>query len=150
MILDTLNNGDKYYSLHPNFKVAFDYLNSTDLNLLEVGKFEIAAGVKAIVSDSEGKTAEVALQKFECHNKNIDIQVCIRGNETIGWKPRQDCTIAKGEGYNEEKDVTFFDHTPDMYFGIKDGQFVIFYPEDVHAPMIGQGLIKKMVVKVAI
>ena len=96
MILDTLENGNKYTSLHPGFKVAFDYLNATDLNALEVGKFEIAPGVKAIVSDSEGKTAEVALQKFECHNKNIDIQVCIRGNETIGWKPRQDCTNAKG------------------------------------------------------
>lgn len=150
MIIDTLNNGEKYCSLHPGFKVAFEYLNATDLNALDIGVIEIAPGVKAIVADSEGKTAEVALEHFECHNKHIDIQVCVRGNETMAWKPRQDCTIAKGEGYSEEKDVTFFDHTPDMYFSIKQGQFVIFYPEDVHAPMIGEGLIKKLVVKVAI
>ena len=27
-------------------------------------------------------------------------------------------------------------------------QFAIFYPEDVHAPMIGEGMIKKLVLKI--
>ena len=30
-----------------------------------------------------------------------------------------------------------------MYFELRDGQFAIFYPEDVHAPMIGEGPDKK-------
>ena len=149
MIIDTLASAQKYYGLHKNFKIAFNYLASTDLNTAEVGVIEIADGVKIITSDNEGKTTQVATEKFECHNKNIDIQVCIRGNETIGWKPRTDCTQPKGD-YNNEKDVLFFADTPDMYFNLKGGQFVIFYPEDVHAPMIGEGLIKKMVVKVRI
>jgi biofilm protein TabA len=149
MIIDTLQSAEKYYGLHKNFKAAFDYLTSTDLNTVEVGKFDIADGVKAIVSDNEGKTAGVACEKFECHNQNIDIQVCIRGNETIGWKPRPDCIQPK-DGYNSEKDVTFFADAPDMYFNLKGGQFVIFYPEDVHAPMIGEGLIKKAVLKIRI
>ena len=149
MIIDTLAGAEKYYGLHKNFKVAFDYLKSTDLNALEVSKFDIADGVKIMVSDNEGKTAEVAAEKFECHNKNIDIQVCIRGNETIGWKPRTDCTQPKGE-YSDEKDVLFYADAPDMHFSLKAGQFVIFYPTDVHAPMIGEGLIKKLVVKVRI
>ncbi|GAB3917843.1 YhcH/YjgK/YiaL family protein [Mucilaginibacter boryungensis] len=149
MIIDKLENGAQYAALHPNFKVAFDYLLSTDLAALEVGKFDIAEGVKAIVSDKDGVTAETAGEKFECHNKNIDIQLCIRGNETMGWKPRTDCTQPKGE-FNEEKDVIFYADKPDMYFSLKGGQFVIFYPNDVHAPMIGVGPIKKLVVKVAI
>lgn len=149
MIIDTLASAEKYYGMHKNLKAAFEYLNSQDLEALEVGKFEIADGLKAIVSDNEGKTAEVAAEKFECHNKNIDIQVCIRGNESIGWKPRTDCTAPKGE-YSDEKDVLFYADAPDMHFALKGGQFVIFFPEDVHAPMIGQGLIKKLVVKVRI
>jgi len=149
MIIDTLANAKQYYGLHKSFKAAFEYLNSQNLAAIEDGKFDIADGVKAIVSNNEGKTAEVAGQKFECHDKNIDIQVCVHGNETIGWKPRAKCSVSK-DGYNEEKDVTFFDHTPDMYFGLTDGQFVIFFPEDVHAPMIGEGLIKKLVLKVRI
>jgi biofilm protein TabA len=149
MIIDTLASAEKYYGLHKNFKTAFEYLASQDLASLEIGKFEIADGLKAIVSDNEGKAAEAAAEKFECHNKNIDIQVCIRGNETIGWKSRTDCTAPKGE-YNDEKDVLFYADAPDMHFGLKGGQFVIFFPEDVHAPMIGEGLIKKLVVKVKI
>jgi biofilm protein TabA len=46
--------------------------------------------------------------------------------------------------------VLFYADAPDMHFSLKDGQFVIFYPEDVHAPMIGEGPIKKLVVKVRI
>jgi len=149
MIIESLANAEKYYGLHKNFKAAFEYLHAQDLANMEIGKYEIADGLKAIVSDSNGKTAEVAAEKFECHNKNIDIQVCIHGNETIGWKPRTDCTQPKGE-YNDEKDVLFYADAPDMHFSLKDGQFVIFYPEDVHAPMIGEGLIKKLVVKVRI
>jgi len=149
MIIDTLAKAEKYYGLHKNFKVAFDYLKSTDLGTLADGKFDVADGVKVIVSNNPGKTAEVAAEKFECHNQNIDIQVCIHGHETIGWKPRIDCHNPQAE-YSEEKDVLFFYDKPDMHFALKDGQFVIFFPDDVHAPMIGEGLIKKLVVKVKI
>ncbi len=38
--------------------------------------------------------------------------------------------------------------TPDMYFKLTAGQFAIFFPEDVHAPMIGEGTIKKLIIKV--
>lgn len=150
MIIDTLANAGRYYSLHSDFKAAFEYLNVTDLNALETGTIEIAPDVKAFVAEAEGKTAEMALQTFECHNKNIDIQVCISGEETMGWKPRADCNNIKGDGYSDEKDVTFFNEKPDTYFTLKPGQFVIFFPEDVHAPMIGAGIIKKLVVKVGL
>ncbi len=62
---------------------------------------------------------------------------------------RKDCKEQKGE-YNPDKDVLFYNDTPDMYFQLTDSQFVIFYPDDVHAPMIGEGPIKKLVVKVRI
>jgi biofilm protein TabA len=149
MIIDTLASAQKYYGLHKNFKIAFDYLTSTDLNSIENGIYDIADGVKVIAAEGEGKLAEVALETFECHNQNIDIQLCISGTETMGWKPRTDCNQPKGE-YSDEKDVLFFADQPDTFFNLKGGQFVIFYPEDVHAPMIGEGLIKKMVVKVRI
>ncbi len=66
---------------------------------------------------------------------------------TIGWKPRGACTQPKGE-YNDEKDVLFFADAPDMHFQLRDGQFAIFFPEDVHAPMIGEDEIRKLVIKV--
>lgn len=149
MIINTLKNSDKYTSLHPLFATAFNYLQGKDLQNLEDGKFEISEGLKLIVSNGNGKTKEQSLEKFECHDKNIDIQICVSGKETIYWKPREKCNIPNGE-YNAEKDVRFFKDEPDMNFQLTDNQFVIFYPEDVHAPMIGEGAIKKLVFKVKI
>jgi biofilm protein TabA len=149
MIIDTLQNASKYFSVHPLFAKAFEFINATDLANAADGKSEIAEGLKAIFSNAPGKTAEVSCAKFECHNKNIDIQLCISGVETIGWKPREKCAIENG-GYNEEKDVQLYNDAPDTFFQLTDGQFAIFFPEDVHAPMIGDGNIKKLVIKVKI
>lgn len=149
MIIDTLNNASKYTSLNPLFAKAFDFINQNDIATLENGVIQIEDGLKVIVSTANAKTAEASLAKFECHDKNIDIQVCVKGLETIAWKPREKCVTPNGD-YNPEKDVRFFNDAPDMYFQLTDGQFAIFFPEDVHAPMIGDGEIKKLVFKVKI
>jgi biofilm protein TabA len=151
MIVDTLANADKYISIHPLFAKAFEYIKSQNLAELEIGKFDVADGLKAIVAEKTGMTAAESIAKFECHNNNIDIQLCIRGHETIGWKPRSTCASQKGD-YNPEKDVVFYNDAPDMYFNLTDSQFAIFFPEDVHAPMIAVNdqPIKKLVMKVKI
>jgi biofilm protein TabA len=146
MIIDTINNGSKYTSLHPLFATAFDFIKENNLVNLADGVIEIQEGLKVIVSSGNGKSRETSLQKFECHDKNIDIQVCVNGLETIAWKPREKCVSPNGD-YNPEKDVRFFNDAPDMEFQLTNNQFVIFYPTDVHAPMIGEGTIKKLVFK---
>ncbi|TRX22594.1 DUF386 domain-containing protein [Flavobacterium franklandianum] len=149
MIIDTLANAPKYIGLNPLFAKAFDFINKNDLATLPDGVSEISEGLKLIVNTANGKTAEASLAKFECHDKNIDIQFCVKGLETIAWKPREKCVQPNGT-YNPEKDVRFFSDAQDMFFQLTDGQFAIFYPEDVHAPMIGEGEIKKLVFKVKI
>jgi len=150
MIVDTIKNASKYFSAHPSFAKAFKYINNTDLTNTEPGKYEIdGLNLKAIFSNKNGMMAAESIAKFECHNKHIDIQLCINGVETIGWKPREKCLIENG-GYNPEKDVQLYNEQPDMYFQLTDRQFAIFFPEDVHAPMIGEGEIKKLVIKVKI
>ncbi len=149
MIIDTVQNAHKYFSVHPLFERAFEYIKENDLANAADGKSDIAEGLKAIISNAPGKTKETSIAKFECHDKNIDIQLCVSGVETIGWKPREKCIIPNGE-YNDEKDVRFFNDEPDMFFSLTNGQFAIFFPEDVHAPMIGDSDIKKLVIKVKI
>lgn len=152
MIIDTLQNAAKYYSVHPLFAKAFEYIGGADLTNMESGTYEISGDeLKAIVSDKEGKTRQESLEKFECHRKHIDIQLCINGVEEIGWKPIQKCSAGK-DGYNDVKDVEFWGDEPDTYFTLTNNQFVILFPEDVHAPMIGVdgGSIKKMVIKVKV
>ncbi len=150
MIIDSLKNSSKYYSVHPLFAKAFGYIQNTNLDTIEMGKYEIDGdNLRAIFSNKTGMTAEASTAKFECHNKHIDIQLCINGVEQIGWKPREKCRNENG-GYNEERDVQLYHDAPDMFFQLTDGQFAIFFPEDVHAPMIGEGEIKKLVIKVKI
>ena len=149
MIIDTLENASKYFSVHPLFAKAFEYIGQTNLANVPDGKLDISEGLKAIFSNKTGVTAEASVAKFECHNNHIDIQLCIHGIETIGWKPREKAVTENG-GYNPEKDVQLYNEQPDMYFQLTNGQFAIFFPEDVHAPMIGEGEIKKLVIKVKI
>ncbi|MEO7490451.1 MAG: YhcH/YjgK/YiaL family protein [Ferruginibacter sp.] len=149
MIIDTVQNASRYFRDHPLFAKAFSFIKETDLANAADGKSDIADGLKAIISKDYGKTTAVSLAKFECHNQHIDIQFCIDGAETFGWKPREQCALPNG-GYNAEKDVQLYLDTPDIFFELTNGQFVIFFPEDVHAPMIGEGQIKKLVIKVKI
>jgi biofilm protein TabA len=150
MIIDTIQNAPKYFSVHPLFQKAFEYIREADLQAIESGRYEVTGAadeLKVIVSTKKGVSKEESIAKFECHDNNIDIQLCIHGAETIGWKPREKCTSPKS-GYDEEKDVRYFQDEPDMYFQLTDRQFAIFFPDDVHAPMIGDFEIKKMVIKV--
>jgi biofilm protein TabA len=148
MIIDTLENAEKYIHLHPLFAKAFEFIKNQNLKEIKVGKYPVdGAELHASVSEKDGVKKEEA--KFDAHDHFIDIQVCPAGSETLGWKPRNKCKDIKIP-YNSEKDVTFFNDQPDTCFQLHAGQFAIFYPEDVHAPMIGEGDIKKLVMKVKI
>src|SRR4051812_42342241 len=128
MIIDSLENAYRYTDLHKSFAKAFQFINHTNLDLVEVGKYEIdGKDIHAAVSLKDGVKPEEA--KYEAHDLYMDIQVCPTGSETIGWKPRKKCKNIKSP-YNVEKDVTFFDTIPDTHFQLQAGQFVIFFPED--------------------
>ena len=58
MIIDTIQNAPKYFSAHPLFAKAFEYIQQTDMKNAEVGKSDIAEGLKAIISNGPGKTKE--------------------------------------------------------------------------------------------
>ena len=148
MVVDTLENAAKYVGLHKNFSKAFEFIRSRDWNSIEPGKFPIQGDeLHASVMVKEGLKANDA--KFEAHNNYIDIQVCPTGVELLGWKPRQKCVDPK-TSYDPEKDVIFYNDKPETYFQLHEGQFAIFFPDDVHAPLIGEGPIRKLVVKVKI
>lgn len=146
MILDNLKNAESFYHTHPSIKEALEYLKSVDFMTAEVGKTEIkGAEIFAIVSDSSMKTEAEA--KVEVHNKYIDIQLPVSKPETFGWKSRADLQ-EEYEPFNEEKDIQFFKDKATTLFTAVPGDFVIFFPEDGHAPCIGEGTIRKVVVKI--
>ena len=150
MIIDTLKNAGRYFAIHPGFEKAFTYIRSLELMSVETGIYAIDGDrLKAIFSNRQGMTVAESVSEFECHNRHIDIQYCIVGKEKFGWKPRQNCVSENG-GYDDLQDVQLYHDAPDMFFELTDGQFVILFPEDVHAPMISDREVKKLVIKVKI
>lgn len=41
MIVDTIQNAAKYFSVHPLFAKAFAYIQNTNLDTIEMGKYDI-------------------------------------------------------------------------------------------------------------
>lgn len=147
MILDTLENAEKYIALHRGFAAAFAFLGRPDLRDLPVGKHEIDADrVYAIVAKEPGRRKEDA--QLETHDRHIDIQFILSGTDTMGWKPKSSCRQPAKE-YDEVKDIEFFSDEPDAWIAVRPGAFAIFFPEDAHLPLISDGLIHKVIVKVS-
>jgi YhcH/YjgK/YiaL family protein len=148
MIVDDLSQANKYEVLHPRFKQAFEFLTTNNLEALTLGKHIIdGENLFAIVVNEEAVLMLESTSQFECHNQFIDIQYVFGGVETVGYKHRETCVEPRGE-YSAEKDVLFYEDAPDFFFKLFPGQFGIYFPTDVHAPMIGEGKIRKVVIKV--
>jgi len=71
------------------------------------------------------------------------------GTERFGWIPVEKCTEIKRE-YDIEKDLILFKNEPTNVICVDNGDFLIFFPEDGHAPGIGEGEIRKVIVKVRV
>lgn len=148
MIVDNLKSASAYESLNPYFKKAFEYLKSLDFSKLEPGKIELdGKNLFVSISNSTLKTKETA--KLEVHNNYIDIQMPVSKAEGFGWIHRSELK-KEAAPFNTEKDIQFFEDKPETYLTVSPGNFAIFFPEDGHAPCVGEGEVLKIVVKVKV
>lgn len=147
MILDTLENAAKYAGFKAGLSEGFGFLDQPGLAELADGKYEISNSlVYAIVQRGDGRAASEG--KLEGHRKYIDIQYVISGEESMGWSPRS--AVPESDTYDEEKDLEFFEGNPQSIVQVPPGSFAVFLPTDLHLPLIGNGPIHKVVVKVAV
>lgn len=147
MILDSLKNSALYEHVHPRMKRAFEVLAATDWTRMEPGIHEID-GCNIYVNVMERELKKKGDAKLEVHNEYIDIQLLVSGEaETFGWSERKNLQRAQGE-FNAEKDIQFFEDEPQTYYTMRPGQFSVLFPEDGHAPMVGEGVVRKVIAKV--
>lgn len=148
MIFSSLSQSFRYAALHPLFRRAFDYIRDTDLHGLAPGRYPLEGDdLIVIVEQAPGKAREAA--KLEAHRRYIDIQLVLEGDEAMGWKPLADCLNPVDE-HSAEKDIRFFHDAPASWITVPPGHFCIFFPEDAHAPLVGEGVIRKVIFKVAV
>lgn len=146
MILTHLQSSSRYESLHPLFKQAFDYIKANDLSKVEPDRIELdGANLFINVVDTQLSTPDVI--KLEVHRKYIDIHVPLTQTETIAYKH----ISALGESeapFNEQDDYALYADNEVCKTIVTPGEFLIVYPEDAHAPLIGNGAQRKLIVKV--
>ena len=134
MIKDHINNAHHYDDLHPNFRSVLEILQSLNLDALQSGHIELDGNYIYInINKTNSKSQEEA--KLESHRRYIDIQMPITSNETFGVKPIQECLSPIGN-FDTERDIVFYNDTPNEYITLSKGEFIIFFPEDAHAPCI--------------
>jgi YhcH/YjgK/YiaL family protein len=148
MILDILENANKYADLHKGFAEAFTFLQRPDLIDLPVGRYEIdGERVFALVSREHGQQREEG--QLETHEEYVDIQFVLEGTDEMGWKPKALCKEPV-DAYDPKTDLQFFTDEPHAWVPTAPGMFVVFFPEEAHLPLISEGELHKVVVKVAV
>lgn len=143
MILAPLKDSARYESLNPYFKKLFDYVKTHDLTAVPAGRIVIDGDNAFInVVDAPVKTQESA--KLESHQKFLDVHVPLSGPETLGWLPRGEIPETP---YDEAGDCQVYDGPAKVYTTIQPGEFVVYWPEDIHAPAITAAPLRKLIMK---
>jgi len=147
MVIDKLSNAKQYYGLSGRIEKSLKFLQSTDLEKLEIGKHEIdGKNIFVVVSEYDAKDFKQG--KWEAHKNYLDIQYVVSGKEKIGYASIDEMKMI-GE-YNKDKDVLFLQGEGDLLL-VNEGTFALFAPQDAHMPGIkvnnGEH-VKKIVVKI--
>lgn len=146
MIISNLLNPSRMEVLHPLFKKLFDFVRSYDFSRAPLGRIDID-GDNLYVMNTETEAVSQEQQLLELHNQYLDVHILLEGRERIGWKAASDL-IQEVKAYSPEGDCALYSDAPTTYVDLLPGQFVVAYPEDAHAPCIGEGKIRKLIAKV--
>lgn len=148
MIVDALANTARYACLHPDFQQGFAFLQRPDLSRLPDGRHDIAGErLFALVSRTGGRGRAAA--KLEAHRRYIDIQYIVSGVDVIGWRELSTCVRPESE-FSVANDCIFFTDPSELWLDLGAERFAIFFPQDAHAPLAGEGPVHKIVIKVAV
>jgi YhcH/YjgK/YiaL family protein len=139
-----------YYKNPKHWDQAFQFLSGADLKNMPLGKQELE-GKHLFASIDEYTTKDKENTRYESHKKYIDIQYIIQGEEMMGVSKLDKLKVT--EPYNPETDLAFYSYEGGNYVTATPDNFVVFFPEDGHRPMMEASVnskVKKIVVKILI
>lgn len=146
MVVDTLDNLLSYVSLHPRFELAFDFIRQLDFSKLKPGRIVVDDDIYINVDEVPLRPLEGA--RYETHDDYIDIQIPITADEMIAYAERS--ALGTPVEVHKDRDIAFYDAPLSTRIDLRVGYFAIFFPQDGHMPIIGEGITKKIVVKVRV
>jgi biofilm protein TabA len=130
MIYDQLKNQHLYRNLHPRIEKAFAYLNQLDPETPD-GRIELE-GENLVALFQTYETRSRTDKKMESHQRYVDLQYIISGEETLFHQSVDLLQIR--EPYHAERDVVFYQDADDQSLVLRAGDFAIFFQHDGHKP----------------
>lgn len=151
MIYSSLNCDLKLPGYPAIINEALEYLKATDFTKMEPGTYEIKGRqLFAMIFDIE--TKEISETRPETHEKYLDIQHLITGEEAIGVVNYKDSFEIDEKV--PENDLIFYKDVPnETFIKMSPQDFCVLFPSDVHIPGVcfeKPMKIRKVVVKISI
>lgn len=142
MIYGELKDIKNYKGLNKNLDKAIDFIIDKKYLNANFGKNLIEG--KSIYFDYPEKvmTRENKDIESEYHKKYADIHIVLEGEEIIGYTSFEDCVETKA--YNSEKDIAFVKGENQAEVLLNGKNFALFFPEEVHLPLLKVGEIKEI------
>lgn len=137
--------------LPEELRQAIEYIKANVTEATEKGKHEID-GSRLFYLISEDMTEPFEKRRAEYHARYLDIQIVLKGQEGMTFsvlpagKPDTD--------WLADKDIAFLaEGEQEKTLILNEGDFVVFYPQEVHKPLCAVGtpaLVRKAVVKLLV
>ncbi len=149
MIADLLDRWSLYFDA-PIWRDAFEFVQSLDADA-EEKRYDLRGDdLFVIVAGYETKPPAEAV--FEAHQRYIDVQTLLAGEEALDWAAVE--RLAEREAYDAEKDCAFYAGDAQGRLTLRPGVFAALFPRDAHAPGLSLGPfarpVKKAVVKIRV
>ncbi|EMO7864436.1 YhcH/YjgK/YiaL family protein [Citrobacter amalonaticus] len=137
--------------LPEELRQAIEYIKANVTEATEKGKHEID-GSRLFYLISEDMTESFEKRRAEYHARYLDIQIVLKGQEGMTFsvlpagKPDTD--------WLADKDIAFLaEGEQEKTLILNEGDFVVFYPQEVHKPLCAVGTpapVRKAVVKLLV
>jgi len=145
MIFDRMENAKQYESLGRAWWAAFDAMARYDAAAFAPGKTALPAGL--FLSQME-ETLKPVPEAFEAHRKYADLMFMAEGEETVFYTPAAALQRITAE-YDPARECLLAAPQPGAVpLPLGKGAFAIFFPQDAHAPGCGEGVVRRVVIKV--
>lgn len=133
MIYGTLDHIDRYAPMGPRLYKGLKFLAETNFTQLADGRHELEGDDLFVnVMTVETRPRPAGEVRMEAHDRYLDIQCVVQGEEVTGVAPRGGLTV---EEPRPEGDILFLrGNCTWLPLGESRRQFLVVYPEDAHAP----------------
>ena len=152
MILDRLENAEKYRELFPGIYEVLSFAKSVNPSDFPHDR-EYLKGNEIFANFAQYETNPASGGKLEAHRAYIDVMCMIAGKEIIRVKNTKFLSQILSE-YNAEGDYLLARLDDDCSsILLQEGDFCILFPEDAHAPALSAetvSSVKKVIGKVAV